>query len=61
MPNFRELNLFLRFSWVRQLACISKFGSYASVNVAATHAWYAFERSTVQRRDTLTLQVGSGT
>jgi hypothetical protein len=46
---------------MRQLAYISKLGSYASVNVAAAHAEYAFEHSTVQRRDTLTLQVGSGT
>jgi len=46
---------------MRQLACISKLGSYARVNIAATHAGYVFERSTVQRRDNLTLQVGSGT
>lgn len=39
---------------------MSELGSYANANVAATHAGYAFERSTVQR-DTLALQGGSGT
>jgi len=46
---------------MRELACISKLGSYASVNVADTHAGYAFECNSVQRRDTLALQVGSET